>query len=49
MIIRFNEEIFKEIVFNVDGEYINGSNIKEVVEMVIVILNGMDKKEFESK
>lgn len=49
VITRLNEETLKEIASNADGEYINGSNTKEVVETVTAILNGMDKKEFESK
>ena len=49
VITRLNEETLKEIASNADGEYINGSNTKEVVETVTAILNGMDKKDFESK
>jgi Ca-activated chloride channel family protein len=49
VITKLNEETLQEIASNADGEYINGSNTKEVVETVTAILNGMDKKEFESK
>lgn len=49
VITRLNEDTLKEIASNAEGEYINGSNTKEVVETVTAILNGMDKKEFESK
>ncbi len=46
---RLNTETLKEIAVVGNGEYIDGSNTKEVVETVTAILNGMDKKEFESK
>ena len=42
-------ETLEEIASEGNGEYIDGSNTKEVVETVTAILNGMDKKEFESK
>jgi Ca-activated chloride channel family protein len=49
VITRLNTETLKEISRNANGGYIEGSNTKEVVETVTSILNGMDKKEFESK
>ncbi|MCB0456756.1 MAG: VWA domain-containing protein [Flavobacteriaceae bacterium] len=49
VITKLNQETLKEIASNAHGEYIEGSNTKEVVETVTAILNGMDKKEFESK
>ncbi|MEZ4777990.1 MAG: VWA domain-containing protein [Flavobacteriaceae bacterium] len=49
VITKLNQETLKEIASNANGEYIDGSNTKEVVETVTAILNGMDKKEFESK
>lgn len=49
VITRLNEITLEEIASQGDGEYINGSNTKEVVETVTAILNGMDKKEFEAK
>ena len=38
-----------DIAETADGEYIDGTNTKEVIEKVTAILNGMDKKEFEAK
>ena len=49
VITRLNSETLKEISNNAKGDFIDGSNTKEVVETVTSILNGMDKKEFESK
>jgi Ca-activated chloride channel family protein len=49
VITRLGEETLKEIAKEADGEYIDGSNTKEVVETVKGILNGMDKKEFDAK
>ncbi len=49
VITRLNTEILQEISDIAHGEYIDGRNTKEVVENVTAILNGMDKKEFESK
>ncbi|RMA66134.1 VWA domain-containing protein [Ulvibacter antarcticus] len=49
VITRLGEETLKEIANAADGEYINGTNTKEVVDKVRDILNGMDKKEFDSK
>ena len=49
VITRLGEETLKEIAKTANGEYIDGSNTKVVVEQVKAILNGMDKKEFEAK
>lgn len=46
---RLGEETLKGIANAADGEYLNGANTKEVVDAVKDILNGMDKKEFDSK
>lgn len=49
VITRLGRETLEEISEAANGTYIDGSNTKEVVEEVTAILNGMDKKEFESK
>jgi Ca-activated chloride channel family protein len=49
VITRLGEETLTDIAKVADGEYIDGSNTKEVVEKVKSILNSMDKKEFEAK
>lgn len=49
VITKLGEETLQEIAANANGQYIDGSNTKEVVDSVTAILNGMDKKEFESK
>lgn len=49
VITRLGEETLREIAENANGEYIDGSNTKTVVEKVKAILGGMDKKEFEAK
>ncbi len=49
VITRLSEETLKEIAKTANGEYIDGSNTKLVVDQVKAILNGMDKKEFEAK
>ena len=49
VITRLNVETLEQIASSAEGEYIDGSNTKEVVDTVTAILNGMDKKEFESK
>lgn len=49
VITRLSEETLKEIAKTANGEYIDGSNTKVVVDQVKAILNGMDKKEFEAK
>ncbi len=49
VITRLGEETLKTIAKQANGEYIDGSNTKKVVDTVTSILNGMDKKEFEAK
>lgn len=49
VITRLGEDRLKEIAERGNGEYIDGSNTKLVIENVTAILNGMDKKEFEAK
>src|SRR5690606_40470441 len=49
VITRMGEETLKQIAKTANGEYIDGSNTKVVVDRVKSILNGMDKKEFEAK
>lgn len=49
VISRLGEETLKEIARITNGEYLDGSNTKEVVDRVKSILNAMDKKEFEAK
>ena len=49
VITRLGEETLKTIASEANGEYIDGSNTKEVIDNVTAILNGMDKKEFEAK
>lgn len=49
VITRLGEETLREIAEEADGEYIDGSNTKEVVETIKAILSGMNKKEFEAK
>ncbi len=49
VITRLGEETLKEIAQTTNGEYIDGSNTKAVVDRVKAILGGMDKKEFEAK
>lgn len=49
VITRLDQQTLQEISKQANGEYINGNNTKEVVDMVTGILNGMDKKEFEAK
>ena len=49
VITRLGEETLKQIAEEANGEYIDGSNTREVVDTVTAILNGMDKKEFEAK
>ena len=39
----------QEIAQAANGEYLDGSNTKELVEKVQNILAGMDKKEFDAK
>ncbi|MEM7085699.1 MAG: VWA domain-containing protein [Bacteroidota bacterium] len=49
VITRLNLETLTEISSLADGQYIDGSNTKDVIEEVTAILNGMDKTEFEAK
>ncbi|QQX77678.1 MULTISPECIES: VWA domain-containing protein [Aequorivita] len=49
VITRLSEETLKEIANTANGDYIDGTNTKVVVDQVKAILNGMDKKEFEAK
>ncbi len=49
VISRLGEETLKEIAKITNGEYLDGSNTKAVVDRVKAILNAMDKKEFEAK
>lgn len=49
VISRLGEETLKEIAKITNGEYLDGTNTKEVVERVKTLLNAMDKKEFEAK
>ena len=49
VITRLSEETLKEIAKTTNGEYLDGSNTKAVVDRVKGILGGMDKKEFETK
>ncbi len=49
VITRLGEETLKEIAKTTNGEYIDGSNTKAVVDRIKAILGGMDKKEFEAK
>ncbi len=49
VISRLGEETLKEIAKITNGEYLDGTNTKEVVDRVKTLLNAMDKKEFEAK
>ncbi len=49
VITKLGVETLREIAEQANGEYIDGSNTKEVVETVNGILNGMDKMEMDSK
>lgn len=49
VVTRLGKETLVDIAKAAEGEYIDGSNTNEVIEKVTAILNGMDKKEFESK
>lgn len=49
VITKLNEETLIEIAEEANGQYINGRNTTEVVEIIRDILNKMDKKEFEAK
>ncbi len=49
VITRLDAQKLKDIASAANGQYIDGSNTKDVVEQVKSILNGMDKKEFDAK
>jgi Ca-activated chloride channel family protein len=49
VITKLNEEILMDIADKGNGEYINGENTEEAVELIKERLNQMDKKEFEAK
>jgi Ca-activated chloride channel family protein len=49
VITRLNEVSLQEIANAAEGQYIDGTNTKKVVEQVQNILGGMDKKEFDAK
>ena len=49
VITRLGQENLMDIAETADGEYIDGTNTKEVIDTITTILNGMDKKEFEAK
>jgi len=49
VITRLGEETLREIAQNANGEYIDGTNTKAVVDKIKGLLGGMDKKEFEAK
>lgn len=49
VISRLGEETLMEIARITKGEYLDGSNTKQVVDRVKAILGGMDKQEFEAK
>ncbi len=49
VITRLSAETLEDIASNANGTYIDGTNTKDVIEEVTAILNGMDKKEFDSK
>jgi Ca-activated chloride channel homolog len=49
VITKLDEETLKNIASEANGVYMNGRNTSEVVDNIREILNGMDKKEFETK
>jgi len=49
VITKLNEDTLIDIAKEANGQYINGNNTAEVVEIIREILNNMDKKEFEAK
>lgn len=49
VITKLNKETLQEIAQAANGEYLDGSNTKELVEQVQNTLAGMDKKEFDAK
>ncbi|MDG1269323.1 MAG: VWA domain-containing protein, partial [Ulvibacter sp.] len=48
VITKLNKETLQEIAEAANGEYLDGSNTKELVGQVQNILSGMDKKEFDA-
>jgi Ca-activated chloride channel family protein len=49
VITRLDESTLRQIAEETEGRYINGQNTAEAVEAIKLILEQMDKKEFESK
>jgi Ca-activated chloride channel family protein len=49
VITRLNDAILEDIASEGNGEYIDGYNTEEAVDIIKEELNQMDKKEFESK
>ncbi|MDR6299658.1 VWA domain-containing protein [Mesonia maritima] len=49
VITKLNKETLKEIAEETDGEYIDGSNTKQVTEKVTEILQNIEKADFETK
>lgn len=49
VITKLNEVVLSEIADEGNGEYINGSNTEEAVDIIKEQLAQMDKKEFEAK
>ncbi len=49
VITRLQTETLEEIAQKANGNYIDGTNTKKVVEEITAILNGMNQKDFESK
>lgn len=49
VITRLNEDVLEDIADEGNGEYINGTNTEEAVELIKEQLLQMDKKEFEAK
>ena len=49
VITKLQQQTLEAIANAGNGEYINGAQTQEVVDKITAILNGMNKKEFESK
>ncbi len=49
VVTRLDVQKLKDIAAEGKGQYIDGSNTKQVVDQVKAILNGMNKQEFEAK
>ena len=49
VITKLNEEVLRDIADEGNGQYIDGTNTDEAVEIIKDKLNQMDKKEFEAK